>query len=53
MPDTVKFFAGDCTKPETFKDELTDVDAVIHCVGSLFPQSYEALNRDSCINMAK
>ena len=58
MPDSVKFFAGDCLEPESFKDKLTDVDAVIHCVGGLFPmqkypRSYEALNRDSCINMAK
>ena len=34
---------------------MTDVDAVVHCVGALFEfrgQTFTTANRDTCINMA-
>ena len=55
----VSFIKGDCLKPESFKDSIQDVDAIIHTVGILFeskkdPQrTYAAVNRDAAINMAK
>ena len=53
--NNVSFIAGDCLKPNSFKDELKDVDAIVHTVGALFESggmTYDAHNRDSCINMA-
>ena len=55
--ENVTYVAGDCLKKDTFSDHLADVDAVVHCVGGLFEsnkpgRSLQALNRDSCINMA-
>ena len=57
MPKNADMMAGNCLIPETFDNQLLDTQAVIHCVGGLFPskkyeRSYIALNRDSCINMA-
>ncbi len=57
MPQNVSFVSGDLLKPNTFEHHLLDTDAVIHCVGSLFEsrnpeRSLQALNRDSCINVA-
>ena len=51
----VTYVQGDCLSPNSFKDELEDVDAVIHAVGCLFEingLSHDGSNRDSCINMA-
>lgn len=31
----VKYFQGNCLHPETFKEQLQDVDAIIHTVGTL------------------
>ena len=31
----VKYFQGNCLKPETFREQLSDVDAIIHTVGTL------------------
>ena len=53
--ENVRYLAADCLKPLTFQEELADVDAVVHCVGALFESkemTYDAMNRDSCINMA-
>ena len=53
----ISYFAGNCLNQSSFENELADVDAVVHCVGALFDfkkeTGYNALNRDSCINMAK
>jgi len=51
----VSYLEGDCLKPASFENELADVDAVVHTVGALFEingMTYDAHNRDSCINMA-
>ena len=51
----VSYIAGDCLQPSSFKDELEDVDAIVHTVGALFEvngMSYDKHNRDSCVNMA-
>ena len=51
----VSFITGDCLQPSSFKDELEDVDAIVHTVGALVEMngmSYNAHNRDSCVNMA-
>ena len=53
--ENVSYLAGDCLKPSTFENALADVDAVVHCVGALFESralTYEAMNRDTCMNMA-
>ena len=53
--ENVRYLAADCLKPDSFQEELEDVDAVVHCVGALFEikgMTYDAMNRDSCINMA-
>ena len=53
--ENVSYLAGDCLKPSTFENALADADAVVHCVGALFESralTYEAMNRDTCINMA-
>ena len=55
----MSYIKGNCLEPETFKDVLQDVDGCIHTVGALVentkkPQaSYQAMNRDTCVNMAK
>lgn len=54
----VSFVKGDCLDANTFRDHLEDVDSVIHCVGTLIEKknkphlTYEAMNRDTAINMA-
>ena len=55
--DNVKALKGNCLHPETYPEELKEVDAIIHSVGALIDsknpeKSYKALNRDSCINLA-
>ena len=55
----VKFVKGNVLEPETFRDHMKDIDGVIHCVGTLIESrndpklSYNAMNRDSAINVAK
>ena len=54
----VKYIVGDCLDEETFREQLIDVDVIIHSVGQLFETkkyetSLKALNQDSCINMAR
>merc|ERR1712113_837640 len=56
--ENVSYKSGNCLKVDTFENELTDADAVVHAVGSLFEssdseRSLQALNRDTCINMAR
>ena len=54
--DNVSYIAGDCLKPSSFENTLADVDAVVHCVGALFESgdlTYEAMNRDTCNNVAE
>ena len=51
----VTYLSADCLKPATFQEHLSDVDAIVHCVGALFEingMTYDGMNRDSCINMA-
>jgi hypothetical protein len=54
----VSFVKGDCLDTNTFSHYLEDVDGVVHCVGTLIEKtgnpklSYEAMNRDTAINMA-
>ena len=55
--ENVTYTSGDCLKVETFENHLADADAIVHAVGALFDsknseRSLQALNRDSCINMA-
>lgn len=43
---------------DTYPEELKDVDSIVHCVGTLIegrtPEtSYKAMNRDSCIKLAR
>ena len=55
----VSLLKGNCLYPETFTSHLSQVQGIIHCVGTLIEKkgnpdlSYKAMNRDSCINMAK
>lgn len=55
----VEYVKGNCLKVESFKDVLQDVDACIHTVGALFEKkghpekSYQAMNRDTAVNMAR
>ena len=55
----VEYVKGDCLEPATFTDVLKDVDGVVHTVGALVDNkrnpklSYKAMNRDTCINMAR
>ena len=55
----VSYISADCLKLSTFEKELEEVDAVVHTVGTLFESrsdpnlSYNAMNRDSAVNMAK
>lgn len=54
----IQYVKGDCLHRDSFKDLLHDVDGIIHTVGALVEKSgnpeltYEAMNRDACINMA-
>ena len=54
----VSYVKGDCLEPESFRDHLSDVDGVIHCVGTLIEKrnnpklTYDAMNRDAAINVA-
>ncbi|CDW89390.1 UNKNOWN [Stylonychia lemnae] len=54
----VSFVKGNCLDAESFRGHLVGVDAIIHCVGTLIESktnpdlSYDAMNRDSAINMA-
>lgn len=54
----VSFVKGNCLDTNSFKDHLEDVDGIIHCVGTLIEKSghpelsYDAMNRDTTINMA-
>lgn len=54
----VEYVRGDCLEPDSFREHLRDVDGVIHCVGTLIEKrnnpklSYDAMNRDSAINVA-
>ena len=54
----VKYVKGDCLKPETFREHLSDITGCVHAVGTLLPskdpqKSYKSLNRDSAINTAR
>jgi len=55
----VQFMKGNCLLPETFEHKLNNIEAVIHAVGILFEnkkdasRTYSAVNRDTCIDMAK
>lgn len=55
----VHYIKGDCLDPLSFRDHLADgVTGVIHCVGTLiegkdYKSSYNAMNRDTAIYMAK
>ena len=54
----VEYVKGNCLHPDSFNDTVQDVDAVVHTVGALVPhwapeRDYKAMNRDSCINMAR
>ena len=54
---SVKFVKGDCLDADSFRDHLEGVDAIIHTVGTLIEKkqpdlTYEAMNRDTAINMA-
>ena len=55
----VKYIKGNCLHPKSFEGQLEEVDGIIHCVGTLLEkknnpeQTHDAMNRDSCINMAK
>ena len=56
--ENVCFIKGDALNPDSYKDQLKDVDAIISTLGVLFPssayeKSYEAMNRDAAINLAK
>lgn len=33
--ENVRFYSGDCLKPQTYPDDLKNCDAVIHTVGTL------------------
>ena len=53
----MKAVKGDCLVPQSYPEELKNVDCVIHCVGTLmegktYETSYDAMNRDSCIRVA-
>ena len=55
----VSYIKGNCLEPESFKNQIHDVDAIIHTVGILFPSwsnenlSYRVMNRDAAVNMAR
>jgi nucleoside-diphosphate-sugar epimerase len=55
----VSYVKGNVLEPESFREHLKDIDGVIHCVGTLIESrtdpklSYNAMNRDSAINVAK
>ena len=54
----MEYVKGDCLEPDSFKDVVQDVDAIIHTVGVLIeggnPKlTYKAMNRDTCVNMAQ
>ena len=54
----VSYVRGNCLEPATFQDVLSDVDAVVHTVGTLLPSktpglSYREMNRDAAVNMAR
>ena len=55
----IEYRQGDCLEPDTFTDIVQDVDGIIHTVGALLDNkkdpalSYKAMNRDTCINMAR
>lgn len=56
--ENAKGVKGDALKEETFPEEMKDSQSLVHCVGALIPgksyeTSYEALNRDSAIHIAK
>lgn len=57
--ENVEFISGDCLQPESIKDLVSEMDGVIHTVGTLIENkrnpnlTYQAMNRDACINMAK
>ena len=55
----ITYMSANCLKPETYAHVMDDADGLIHCVGSIVedrnnPQlTFQALNRDSAINMAR
>lgn len=56
--ENVSYIRGNCLEPESFRENLRDVDAVVHTVGTLLPSkkpglSYREMNRDAAVNMAR
>merc|ERR1711976_919135 len=57
--ENVEFHSGDCLKPETIKDLVSEMDGVVHTVGTLVENkndpnlTYQAMNRDAAVNVAK
>ena len=55
----ITYMSANCLQPETYRHVMEDADGLIHCVGSIVedknnPQlTFQALNRDSAINMAR
>jgi nucleoside-diphosphate-sugar epimerase len=56
----VKFFKGDCLKPEDFQNIIDESTGIIHSIGGLLttkpdsdPGSYNMLNKESCLRVAK
>ena len=55
--NNVKFVSANVLHRNTFENLLVDADAVVHSIGTLLEgktpeSSYEAMNRDSCTNVA-
>ena len=56
--ENITMVKGNCLVIDSFESLLTDVDAVVHTVGTLIEKkgtpesSYEEKNRDSCDNVA-
>jgi hypothetical protein len=55
--DNVSYIKGNCLHPDSFSSALTDVDSVVHTVGTLLPSSkpelsYKEMNRDAAVNVA-
>ena len=58
--DRVKFIKGDCLSPESFSDIIDKSTGIIHSIGALLtlkadndPTSYNMLNKESCLRVAK
>jgi len=56
--ENVSYQKGDCLQPDSFKDIVSEVDSVVHTVGTLIQDksnpnlTYKAMNRDAAVNVA-